>query len=138
MGTETIEGMPKSRRSVRELPLPAELVSALEDLKKRQQDETEPFGIEWSDNRLVAVREDGTPIRHEWYSDEFQRLRERAGLRRIHLKGLRNTSVSLMLAGGLPVHVVAAWHGHDPAVSLSIYSDAQRDDLRAAGAALFG
>jgi hypothetical protein len=31
---------------------------------------------------------------------------------------------------------VAAWHGHDPAVSLSIYSHAQRDDLRAAGAAL--
>jgi len=40
-----------------------------------------------------------------------------------------------MFAGGLPVHVVAAWHGHDPVVSLSIYSDAQRDDLRAAGAA---
>lgn len=33
-----------------------------------------------------------------------------------------------MLAAGLPVHVVAAWHGHDPAVSLSIYSDAQRED----------
>ena len=24
---------------------------------------------------------------------------------------------SLMLAGGLPIHVVAAWHGNDPAVS---------------------
>lgn len=138
VGRESIEGMPKSRRSLRELPLPAELASALEDLKTRQQDEAIAFGIPWSDDRLVAVREDGSPIRHEWYSDEFQRLRERAGLRRIHLKGLRNTSVSLMLAGGLPVHVVAAWHGHDPAVSLSIYSDAQRDDLRAAGAALFG
>ena len=138
VGKETIEGMPKSRRSLRELPLPAELASALEDLKTRQQDEAKAFGIPWSDDGLVAVREDGSPIRHEWYSDEFQRLRQRAGLRRIHLKGLRNTSVSLMLAGGLPVHVVAAWHGHDPAVSLSIYSDAQRDDLRAAGAALFG
>jgi hypothetical protein len=52
-------------------------------------------------------------------------------------EGLGNTSVSLMLAGGMPVHVVAAWHGHDPAVSLSIYSHAQRDDLRAAAAALF-
>ncbi len=50
--------------------------------------------------RLIAVHEDGSPIRHEWYSDEFQRLRERAGLRRIHLKALRNTSVSLMLGGG--------------------------------------
>ncbi len=138
VGKEAIEGLPKSRRSVRELPLPAELASALEYLKKCQQDEAKAFGVPWSDDRLVAVREDGSPVRHEWYSGEFQRLRERAGLRRIHLKGLRNTSVSLMLAAGLPVHVVAAWHGHDPAVSLSIYSNAQRDDLRAAGAALFG
>lgn len=138
VGNQSIEGLPKSRRSLRDLPLPAELSNALGDLRSRQQKEAEAFGVPWSVDCLIAVREDGTPIRHEWYSDEFQRLRARAGLRRIHLKGLRNTSVSLMLAGGLPVHVVAAWHGHDPAVSLSIYSDAQRDDLRAAGAALFG
>lgn len=138
VGKDSVEGLPKSRRSLRDLPLPTELSTALQDLKARQQEELRVFGSRWSDDRLVAVREDGTPVRHEWYSDEFQRLRERAGLRRIHLKGLRNTSVSLMLAGGLPVHIVAAWHGHDPAVSLSIYSDAQRDDLRAAGAALFG
>jgi hypothetical protein len=76
-------------------------------------------------------REDSSPIRHEWYPDGFQRLRQRVSLRRIHLKGPRNTSASLMLASGIPVHVVAAWHGHDPAVSLSISSEAQRDDLRA-------
>jgi integrase len=137
VGKESDEGMPKSRRSRRDLPLPAELSSALNEFKTRQQAEAEAFGTRWSDDRLIAVREDGSPIRHEWYSDEFQRLRQHASLRRIHLKGLRNTSVSLMLAGGMPVHVVAAWHGHDPAVSLSIYSHAQRDDLRAAGAALF-
>lgn len=138
VGKESVEGLPKSRRSRRDLPLPAELATALQELKARQQDEAQAFGSRWSDDRLIAVREDGSPIRHEWYSDEFQRLRKHAGLRRIHLKSLRNTSVSLMLASGIPVHVVAAWHGHDPAVSLSIYSDAQRDDLRAAGAALFG
>ena len=138
VGKDSVEGMPKSRRSLRDLPLPAEVAVALHDLKTLQHGEARMFGDRWTDDRLVAVREDGTPIRPEWYSDEFQRLRQRAGLRRIHLKGLRNTSVSLMLAGGLPVHVVAAWHGHDPAVSLSIYSDAQREDLRAAGAALFG
>lgn len=136
VGNRFVGGVPKSRRSRRDLP--TELATALEELKAGQQDEAQAFGARRSDDRLVAVREDSSPIRHEWYSDEFQRLRERAALRRIHLKGLRNTSVSLMLAGRLPVHVVAAWHGRDPAVSLSIYSDAQRDDLRAAGAALLG
>ncbi|MFJ9370761.1 hypothetical protein ACIRRA_40970 [Nocardia sp. NPDC101769] len=46
--------------------------------------------------------------------------------------------MSLMLASGIPVHIVAAWHGHDPAMSLSIYSQAQPHDLKAAGASLFG
>ena len=67
------------------------------------------------------------------YTDEFQRLRARAGLRRIRLHGLRNTSVSLMLDLGHPPHIVAAWHGHDPAVALSIYADVKADELRNRG-----
>lgn len=35
-------------------------------------------------------------------------------------------------------HIVAAWHGHDPAVALSIYADVKADELRAVGASLFG
>ena len=138
VGSETEEGLPKSRRSRRDLPPPPELAEALRALKTCQKAEALALGVVWSDDRLIAVHEDSTPVRHEWYSDEFQRLRERAGLRRIHLKGLRNTSVSLMLSSGIPVHIVAGWHGHDPAVSLSIYSEAQPDDLRAAAASLFG
>ncbi|MBD0024032.1 tyrosine-type recombinase/integrase [Gordonia pseudamarae] len=138
IGNGTEEGLPKSRRSRRDLPMPAELAEALRTLKTRQRAEALALGLPWSDDQLVATHEDGSPVRPEWYSDEFGRLRERAGLRRIPLKGLRNTSVSLMLASGIPVHITAGWHGHDPAVSLSIYSDAQPDDLRAAGTALYG
>ncbi|MEE6165371.1 MULTISPECIES: hypothetical protein [unclassified Mycolicibacterium] len=84
------------------------------------------------------MHEDGTALRPESYTDEFQRLRARAGLRRIKLHGLRNTSVSLMLDQGHSPHIVAGWHGHDPAVALSIYSDVKADELQAAGASLFG
>jgi hypothetical protein len=42
-----------------------------------------------------------------------------------------------MLAMRIPVHIVAAWHGHDPTVSLGIYSDVQPEDLAAAAATLF-
>lgn len=57
---------------------------------------------------------------------------------RIKLHGVRNTSVSLMLGQGHPSHIVAGWHGHDPAVALSIYSDMKADEPRAAGASQFG
>jgi integrase len=138
IGNGSEEGLPKSRSSRRDLPLPPDLAEALRVLKIEQKQEAMALGVAWSDDRLIAVHEDGTPVRPEWYSDEFHRLRERASLRRIHLKGLRNTSVSLMLDQHHPVHIVAAWHGHDPSVSLSIYSEAKADELRAAGAALFG
>lgn len=126
VGKEAVERLPKSRSSRRDLRLPAELATALTQLKDLQQEQACAFGSRWSDDRLIAVREDSTPVRHEWSSEEFQRLRTRTRLRRIHLKSLRNTSVSLMPAGGLPIHVAAARLGHDPTVSLSIYSDARR------------
>jgi hypothetical protein len=56
VGKESDEGMPKSRRSRRDLPLPAELSSALNEFKTRQQAEAEAFGTRWSDDRLIAVR----------------------------------------------------------------------------------
>lgn len=137
VGTESVEGPPKSRRSRRDLPLPAEVAEALRALRTRQKAEALALGVGWSDDRLIAVHEDGTPVRPEWYSDEFHPLRERAGLRRIRLHGLRNTSGTLMLDSRQPVRIVARWHGLDPAVLLSIYSDAKADELRAAGESLF-
>jgi integrase len=137
VGTDTVEGPPKTRRSRRDLPLPTDVIEALSALKVRQQSEAKSLGARWTDDRLIAVSEDGTPLRPAGYTDEFQLLRQRAGLRRIWLRGLRNTSVSLMLDQGQPPHIVAAWHGHDPAVSLSIYSDAKAAELRAVGESLF-
>lgn len=137
VGTDTEENLPKSRRSRRDLPPPAELAAALRALKKVQRAECLALGVPWTDDRLIAVHADGRPVRPEWYTDEFQKIARAAGLRRIQLKGLRNTSVSLMLALGIPVHIVAAWHGHDPAMSLSVYSDTHADELKAAGAALY-
>ncbi|MQY27266.1 site-specific integrase [Nocardia aurantia] len=137
IGTDTEENLPKSRRSRRDLPPPPDLIQALDALKTLQQHEAQALGIPWTDDRLIAVHADGTPVRPDWYSDEFHRLRARAGLRRIPLKHLRNTSVTLMLALGIPPHIVAAWHGHHPKISLGVYSEAQPDDLKTAGASLF-
>jgi hypothetical protein len=54
------------------------------------------------------------------------------------LHGLGNTGVSLMLDQGHPPHILTAWHGHDPAMALSIYADVKADELRAVDASLFG
>ncbi|ORV40354.1 recombinase [Mycobacterium doricum] len=138
VGGAVVEGDPKSRRSRRELPLPADVTEALRSLKTHQRAEALALGVGWSEDRLVAVSEDGTPLRPDAYTDEFHRLRERAGLRRITLHELRHTSVSLMQDRGHTPQVVAAWHGHSPEVALRIYTHVKATELRAAGAALFG
>jgi integrase len=137
VGSQALEGAPKSRRSRRDLPLPADVIAALRALKTTQKQESLTLGIGWSDDRLIAVHEDSTPVRPEWYSDEFQRFRELTGLRRIRLHGLRNTSVSLMLDQHHPVHIVASWHGHTPSMALAVYSEAKAAELRTAGESLF-
>jgi hypothetical protein len=102
VGGEAIEGAPKSRRSRRDLPLPADVTKALRALRQRQRTEAMALGVGWSDDRLVAVREDGEPLRPESYTDEFQRLRTRARLPRIKLHGLRNTPMTLDARPGVP------------------------------------
>ena len=60
------------------------------------------------------------------------------GVRDDHtLHAARHSTVTFMRNAGVPDHIVAAWHGHNPAVSLSIYADAKADELRAAGEGLF-
>ncbi|WP_051177781.1 tyrosine-type recombinase/integrase [Nocardia concava] len=138
VGTSTEMNAPKSRRSRRDLPPPPELAAALRTLKRLQRAECLALGVEWSDNRLIVVDEVGNPLRPERYTDEFQRISRAAGLRRIQLKHLRNSSVSSMLALGIPAHIVAAWHGHDPTMTLGVYSVVQGEELAAAGTAAFG
>ena len=65
VGNETEEGLPKSKRSRRDLPPPPELAEALRTLKTQQKAEALALGVAWSDDRLIAVHEDGTPVRHE-------------------------------------------------------------------------
>jgi integrase len=56
VGRDSVEGVPKSRRSLRDLPVPTELAAELQNLKARQQEEARAFGTRWSDYRLIATR----------------------------------------------------------------------------------
>jgi integrase len=60
------------------------------------------------DSGYVVTDELGRPVHPEWFSDEFHRVRERAGLSRIRLHDGRHTSNSLMAAAGVPAHIRAA------------------------------
>jgi integrase len=87
---------PKSRNGKRTLTLDEELVSALNELRKRQIKESENAGSAYragledldgytAGDEYVVTDELGIPIHPESYSDEFTRLLRRAGLPKIRL-----------------------------------------------------
>jgi integrase len=87
------------------------------------------------DTGLVVVDELGRPIRLERYGDTFRRHARDAGLPDIRLHDARHTAASLMLALGYPVHVVAAWLGHDPVMTQRVYAHVHAAEMRALGEA---
>ncbi|MEV0854719.1 tyrosine-type recombinase/integrase [Nocardia fluminea] len=138
VGKDTDEGDPKSRRSRRSLPLPADVLAALSRLRTVQRAEALALGVRWSDDRFVAVEEDGSLVRPEWYSDEFQRQAKAAGVPVIRLHDARHTAATVLLDSGVSVSAAAKWLGHDPAVLLRRYAHVYDEALESAGAALFG
>lgn len=64
-GEGTMTGDPKSHRSRRVLPMPADVIAALRSLKAAQAADRLALGDCWPDTGLVAVNSDGSPIRPE-------------------------------------------------------------------------
>ena len=137
-GAGTATGAPKSERSRRTLPMPADVMLALRALSALQKRERIAFGSTWIDAGLIAVNADGSPIRPETYSNAFRRHCAAAGVPVIRLHDTRHTAATRMLDSGAAVTTAAKWLGHDPAMTLRVYGHVYEDALAAAGDVLFG
>lgn len=137
-GQGTVEGDPKSARSRRVLPVPADVVTALRSFRAAQAAERLVVGPDWPDTGLVAVNGDGSPIRPETYSGEFARQAKAAGVPVIRLHDVRHTAATMMLDSGNTVSATAKWLGHDPGITLRVYGHVYDDALESAGASLLG
>ena len=137
-GQGTVTGDPKSKRSRRALPMPTDVLTALRAFKVRQAEERLAIGANYPDSGLVAVNEDGSPIRPETYSSDFSRHAKDAGIPVIRLHDVRHTAATMLLDGGTTPSATAKWLGHDPAITLRVYGHVYDDALAAAGDALMG
>ncbi|MGH3564292.1 MAG: tyrosine-type recombinase/integrase [Mycobacterium sp.] len=137
-GAGTATGAPKSERSRRTLPMPADVMAALRTLNAQQKRERVALGPAWIDTGLIAINEDGSPIRPETYSKAFRRHCAAAGVPAIRLHDTRHTAATRMLDSGTTVSAAARWLGHDPAMTLRVYGHVYEDALAAAGDVLLG
>lgn len=133
-GGRVVTNEPKSKRGRRTVPLPAETAAQLRQFRNLQRQERLALG--GASESLVAVDAASRPLRPEWYSHEFHRISDAAGLPRIRLHDARHSAASLLASLRVPVAIAADILGHDPVVYSTIYAHAYDDDKREAMARL--
>lgn len=108
---------PNSRRSI---DLDPTTVNVLSGWETWQSAERGSVGIEPTGWVFADVK--GNPIHPDSISQTFERIANRAGVRRIRLHDLRHTHGTLLIKAGVPVKVVSERLGHaNPAFTIDTY-----------------
>jgi integrase len=141
LGWDLVESEGKSATAIRTIDLDDDLVAVLQQQRDMQRFEARRTGFERTD--YVFTKKSGGHWHPQTVSKTLARLSERAGLPRLTAHGLRHTSATLMLEGGVPPKVAAERLGHsDPTLFTNLYSHVtptmQRDAATKLGKALFG
>jgi integrase len=124
---------PKTDDSKRTVPLPDLCITALCEHRVRQDIERSDAWPNWQDYGLVFPSRLGTPMEPDNLRRSWGRIREAAGLESMRFHDMRHTCVSLLLALGVPPHIVRDIVGHsDIEVTMTIYAHAALDEKRAA------
>lgn len=124
---------PKTRASRRVIPLPEIVVTALREHRKKQDEERAAASDRWVDSGFVFTTRRGEPMSPYSLTKYWHGVREAAGLGSLRFHDLRHTAVSLLLALGVPPHVVREIAGHsDIKVTMTVYAHGRLDEKTAA------
>lgn len=111
-GKGLIYEAPKTKRSMRTLPLPLPLIRALYEHKARQTGERMLAGNEWQDDDLLFAQPNGRPIDTKVDYKHWRDLLREAGVRHVRLHDGRHTAATLLLSEGIHPRVVMEPLGH--------------------------
>jgi integrase len=104
------------------VPLAKPAQEALTRHRIAQAAEKDFLGLDYNDHDLIFCRFDGTPLRPDRVTVEFERHVKVCGLPVIRLHDARHGACSLLLAGGVPIEVVQGILGHaSPDVTRRVY-----------------
>lgn len=120
---------PKTKRSRREVALPAFAVDRLRRWKVEQNQRRLVAGPAWHDLGLICDRGDGQPVNPDSFSKAFKAMSQQAGSPNARLHDLRHAAATLMMEAGVHPSVVSRSLGHaSEAFTMSVYGHV-RDEM---------
>ena len=115
----------KTKSSLRTLSLVPFVKERLLVLKKEQENNRRLCGRSYHKQYAgyVCINEMGDLIKPHYVTEQFPKLLDANGLRRIRFHDLRHSCASLMLANGVPMKQIQDWLGHsDFSTTANIYA----------------
>jgi integrase len=112
VGNTVVWSEPKTAKSRRLIPLPAEAIPVLKAHKAAQAELKMRQRLVWREQGLVFTRWDGSPYIPEFITRHFGLLVQKAGVPRVRLHDLRHTHATLLLQAGIHPKVVSERLGH--------------------------
>ena len=105
---------PKTKSSVRTLPLVPPVEEMLKNMKRAQDANRALCGKSYNKEYLEYVYVDqlGNLIKPGYLSDRFPKFLENSGLRRIRFHDLRHSCATLLYANGVALKDIQMWLGH--------------------------
>lgn len=134
---QAVDGLTKTERSNRDLPLTPVLTAALIAARERQDLESAAAGANYGPRTHIVCDVLGHAYHPDTLSNFWQTACKRAGVPQIRLHDARHTCATLMHLQNVPIAVISAWLGHaDSAFTMRTYAHAPNDALEIAAQSL--
>ena len=132
LGTELIFNTPKTKKSIRSIPLSKRMQEMLSRQKRDVAIMRMKMGSGWADNDLVFCTQMGTPLEPRNILRTYHRVLKKAGLATRGLHTLRHTFATRAIESGMDVRTLSEILGHeDVATTLNLYCHSSLDTKRA-------
>jgi len=102
----------KTSSSVRNLPLPKEILELFKQHKREQLEQRLKLGTNWIETGQVFTTKIGTPIDNGNDRKAWDKLLQESGVKPIKLHAARHTAATTFLANGTDIVVVSKLLGH--------------------------
>ena len=132
---------PKTKSSLRTLPLVAPVETLLRNLKQAQEINRKLCGKSYNREFLeyVYVDQIGNLMKPGYLSQRFPKVLESNGLRRIRFHDLRHSCATLLYHNGVPLKDIQMWLGHsDISTTSNIYTHLDFDSKINSANAILG
>lgn len=121
--------IPKTKKSIREMPFPSMLVPILKGLIKKNKENKLKYGEVYFDNKLIFCKNHGDYLDNKQPNRHLKTALKRANISKdIHYHSLRHIFITNCISNDINLKTVMDWVGHtEVSTTMNIYAEINKN-----------